>query len=683
LLDSLLQEIMNTTDEFDSDPFAFQPLQRRRKRSNRVLHEKTNLLKKPTALASPLLTSSRVGPKVPGRKVAALTDKISPIQRFNVAEVRESKSKKPRLMKSHPNQSEKQFEDVAGGGVTPYNKYQHSTPAVRTERQRKFLKDLGGKTSEESQPLMSLDTEQDNTTALHQPQVAGPSGPTGPIVSSGSTGPSGPSGPTGPSGPSGTRNIGNPLISKTTNNTVVNNKKSQSQSKSQEKSSSSESPFVVNAERDSQELDVSLRIKPTVHCTRVKLRIPLNPSESGQEKPVEISANYTDINSPGRDISGQIKTRTKDENQSRKVNTDHERNSQEATKRKIPFYKIIEKTGLAVDCFSYGEVSQVRHYLLSHFHYDHYLGLSRHWRQPVVCSSVTARLLTSKLKVRRSLITTLDVGETKQFGEIAVTGLEANHCPGSLMFLIKACGETYLHTGDFRASAELESLPQFWQADFRLSRLYLDTTYCRPEYDFPSTSDVIDKTLELTREFLAENPSTLVVVGAYDVGKERLLKAVMASLDCKVWGDERRVSTWRCLEDSELLARLVEDRARAQVQVIRNSLLTWARLGQELDRLKAGGWRRVLGVRPSGWAHSRGEQADSSLLNLAVQTRGEVSLLEVPYSEHSSYTELERFVKFLRLESQLNIVDIVSKSRRQKTATKEILTKWVRESQIL
>ena len=447
---------------------------------------------------------------------------------------------------------------------------------------------------------------------------------------------------------------------------------------SEEESGRSESLFAVNAERDSQELDVSVRIKPTVHCTRVKLRIPLQQTDSGQEKPVEISANYTDINSPGKNKPQSTKKeniRLPERSRAEKVRGQ----SKKERLNEIPSHKIIGKTGLAVDCFSYGEIGTVSHYLLSHFHYDHFLGLSRHWSHRVVCSSLTKRLLTSKLKVREALITTLDVGESRKFGESLVTALDANHCPGSLMFLIRHSGQTFLHTGDFRASPDMESLPVFWQADFSLSRLYLDTTYCRPEYDFPALEDVIDKTLQLVKSFLSEKPNTVILIGAYDVGKEKLLKAVVERLGCKVWGDEKRISTWRCLEEGELLGRLVGDRARAQVQVITNSRVTWAKLGLELEKLKRGGWRHVLGVKPTGWSHARGEHSEASLTSLAIHTRGEVSLLEVPYSEHSSYSELERFVKFLRLKSPNDIVDIVSKSKRQRTMTRDIFVKWTRE----
>ena len=65
-----------------------------------------------------------------------------------------------------------------------------------------------------------------------------------------------------------------------------------------------------------------------------------------------------------------------------------------------------------------------------------------------------------------------------------------NHCPGSVMFVIRlTSGVTLLHVGDCRACHSMEEEPVFW--NMRIDKLYLDTTYCKPEYDFPSQGDVI------------------------------------------------------------------------------------------------------------------------------------------------------------------------------------------------
>ena len=73
-------------------------------------------------------------------------------------------------------------------------------------------------------------------------------------------------------------------------------------------------------------------------------------------------------------------------------------------------------------------------------------------------------------------------------------------------------------------------------------------------------------------------------------------------------------------------------------------------------------------------------RAESSLLSVDIITRGQVSLLEVPYSEHSSFGELQRFVKFLGLESEKNIIDTVSRNSGQRQMVREICKSWIEEA---
>ena len=109
--------------------------------------------------------------------------------------------------------------------------------------------------------------------------------------------------------------------------------------------------------------------------------------------------------------------------------------------------------------------------------------------------------------------------------------------------------------------------------------------------------------------------------------------------------------------------------------MINNKLISYPKLGLEYDKVRTrGSWDHVLGVKPTGWSHGRGESAEASLVSLKVVTRGEVSLLEVPYSEHSSYGEMKRFVKFLGIRDPKKIIDTVSGGR-----CKDIFKKWVAE----
>lgn len=473
------------------------------------------------------------------------------------------------------------------------------------------------------------------------------------------------------------------------------------------------SPIKVSAEKDSQELELSLNIDPGVHCTKLRLRVPLRKTESGQELPVQVSANYSEMKSPAKQAqiteyfrgSGGCDQRSESPPWSdigvvrlNKAKEDWNKifsrakakgflaptpdssqekvaNKKENVKKYLPWYKKIPDTVLSVDAFNFGDLPGIKHYLLSHFHYDHYIGLTKGWRHPIVCSSITKRLATSFIGVKEALFTTLDPGESRVVGGCEVTAVDANHCPGSVMFVIRlTSGVTLLHVGDCRACHSMEEEPVFWNT--KIDKIYLDTTYCKPEYDFPSQTDVITRTVELVGEFVANRPDTVVMVGAYTVGKERIFKAIAAGLEAKVWGDTKRVRTWRCLEDSEILGRLVGDRKRAQVHVVMNQLISWPKLGMELDKV-GGKWNHVLGVKPTGWTHSRGEGKEQSLAGISIVTRGHVSMLEVPYSEHSSYSELKRFVQYLRIGSEKDIIPTVNV--KQKKEMSLMFKEWIEE----
>jgi DNA cross-link repair 1A protein len=175
--------------------------------------------------------------------------------------------------------------------------------------------------------------------------------------------------------------------------------------------------------------------------------------------------------------------------------------------------------------------------------------------------------------------------EIPDTGGVRVTTIDANHCPGSALFLFEGrqtahAGDSsykspavgtnkvfrYLHCGDFRANPQHVLHPAV--NGKKIDTVYLDTTYLDPkvsllpcifstscwlrvEYCFPPQPLVISACAELAKKLIAgetvgdkgngavdsffapaktegdakltkRNP--VVIVGTYSVGKERVVK---------------------------------------------------------------------------------------------------------------------------------------------------------------
>ncbi|CCC06112.1 unnamed protein product [Sordaria macrospora k-hell] len=189
-----------------------------------------------------------------------------------------------------------------------------------------------------------------------------------------------------------------------------------------------------------------------------------------------------------------------------------------AYKRTCPFYKIMPNFSICVDAFRYGAVQGCKAYFLSHFHSDHYMGLSASWvHGPIYCSKVTGSLVKTQLRTAAKYVVELEFGETvpvpQTGGAVMVTMIEANHCPGSSLFLFeKQVGkegrtQRILHCGDFRACPAHVEHPLLKPETLdkvtgktrqqKIDVCYLDTTYLNPRYSFPPQEDVIHACAEV------------------------------------------------------------------------------------------------------------------------------------------------------------------------------------------
>ncbi|KAK2882715.1 hypothetical protein FQN49_000077 [Arthroderma sp. PD_2] len=333
----------------------------------------------------------------------------------------------------------------------------------------------------------------------------------------------------------------------------------------------------------------------------------------------------------------------------------------QAYDRTCPFYKILPGFSITVDAFKYGAVEGCKAYFLSHYHSDHYGGLTSSWSHgPIYCSKITANLIKQQIKVKPDMVVELEFEhrtEVPGTDGVSVTMITANHCPGSSLFLFEkrigngkgARFHRILHCGDFRASSTHLNHPLL-RPDIKdpltsqvvqqkIDVCYLDTTYLNPKYAFPFQQDVIDACAEMCaglndgrfdsfeigkRQAASESMTPfleksrgsgrasaadqhdrgklLVVIGTYSIGKERICLGVARAMNSKIYVSPNKKRICTCLEDEELSSLLTTDPLEAQVHMHSLMDMRSETLTEYLNSLNSR-FSRVVGIRPTGWSY--------------------------------------------------------------------------------
>ncbi|XP_045438081.1 DNA cross-link repair 1A protein isoform X2 [Pipistrellus kuhlii] len=324
----------------------------------------------------------------------------------------------------------------------------------------------------------------------------------------------------------------------------------------------------------------------------------------------------------------------------------------EPRKRTCPFYKKIPGTGFTVDAFQYGVVEGCTAYFLTHFHSDHYAGLSKNFTFPIYCSEITGNLLKNKLHVEEQYIHPLPMDTECIVNGVKVVLMDANHCPGAVMILFYLPnGHVVLHTGDFRADPTME---RSLLVGLKVHTLYLDTTYCSPEYCFPSQQEVIQFAINTAFEAVTLNPRTLVVCGTYSIGKEKVFLAIADVIGSKVGMSQEKYKTLQCLNIPEINSLITTEMCNALVHLLPMMQINFKGLQSHLKKFD-GRYEQILAFRPTGWTHSN---KLTRITDVVPQTKGNISIYGIPYSEHSSYLEMKRFVQWLKPQKIIPTVNV-------------------------
>ncbi|CAI8617133.1 unnamed protein product [Vicia faba] len=142
----------------------------------------------------------------------------------------------------------------------------------------------------------------------------------------------------------------------------------------------------------------------------------------------------------------------------------------------------------------------------------------------------------------------------------------------------------------------------------------------------------------------AFNPNTLFLIGSYTIGKERLFLEVARSLRKKVYVTTAKLRLLNCLEFTEEdMQWFTSNEHESNIHVAPMWTLASFKRLKHISSQYASRFSLIVAFSPTGWTFGKGKKKSPG----RRWQQGTVIRYEVPYSEHSSFTELKEFVNFV------------------------------------
>jgi DNA cross-link repair 1A protein len=232
--------------------------------------------------------------------------------------------------------------------------------------------------------------------------------------------------------------------------------------------------------------------------------------------------------------------------------------------------------------------------------------------------------------------------------------------------------------------------------------VYLDTTYCDPQYNFPPQEQTILSVLDCVQNEIENDEAdiktktsdkkTLFVFGAYGIGKERVFMSVAANLNMKVYVEPSRYKAMMCFSDwsTQEKAILTTNPNITNIWVVPMNKINFNSL-TKLKFKRGQQCKRVVAFQPTGWTFTQSSNPEptlhsktsnescnsvkvvNSLLVLRSNPRDNNIIYSVPYSEHSSFGEL---IDFIRIFKPHKIIPTVKTSVENVQLQLDLLSKY-------
>lgn len=301
----------------------------------------------------------------------------------------------------------------------------------------------------------------------------------------------------------------------------------------------------------------------------------------------------------------------------------------------------IPYTPIAVDFWKVRQLQRVRLFFLSHAHLDPSCGITSSWSMPIYCSPISRKILLQRFQLNQDVVHALELNVPHMIPmtgnenvTMTVTLIDAYHCPGSVMFLFEGYFGRILYTGDFRFKEEMLTTPPFISITEKpIDVLYMDNTYCSPKCHFPVREVARQEVIAA----LEQHPKERIVIGLRNLGKEDLLTAIASHFNVTIKVSEERYKTLELLGVHEHFSTSDTNSRIEVVQMV------------DITRQNMDIWNKekpTIAILPTAIFTALGD----------FPFHGQRDMIVVPYSDHSSYVELHRFVAAIKPKSIIPIV---------------------------
>jgi len=251
---------------------------------------------------------------------------------------------------------------------------------------------------------------------------------------------------------------------------------------------------------------------------------------------------------------------------------------------------------------------------------------------PVYASQATAALIAARYPHISSMLRPLALNVAHAIGipgsleaPLKVTLIDANHCPGSSMFLFEpeeAPG--ILFTGPFRLHDDMLDHPAL--VGVAKPCVYLDNTFgTQSAPTFPTKRQATDLLLNALARYPSDVPVSIVC--DHELAYAELLVSLARKLDSRIAVSDAFLQSVRALQDPAVPAGLFcsANQHETRICVIREAEAEFPRNG--------------VVVLVGGW-HGATSKAELELVALAHERAPLPRKLRVPFSPHSSFDEL-------------------------------------------